>query len=225
MKDLLISFCRSIGIEYVGIAPVEPFQDYAEIWRSKLAKGHITGLEEKDFDRRVDPRLTMETAKSAIVCLFPYYTGENQSANLSSSAHSIDYHILVKHKLELIGLHLQSLIEGFQFMSFVDNGPLSDRHLAYLAGLGFIGLNSNLINAKYGSYVFIGYILNNYDFLPDQPQNSKCIGCKQCIEKCPGNALTGDCGINPLLCRSYITQKKGELLENEIAILSKGDLL
>ena len=54
-------------------------------------------------------------------------------------------------------------------MVFSDNGPLVDRYLASISGVGYYGINNNIITDKYGSYVFIGYIINNYEFIPDNP--------------------------------------------------------
>jgi epoxyqueuosine reductase QueG len=73
--------------------------------------------------------------------------------------------------------------------------------------------------------VFIGYILNNYPFEVDKPQDRTCFQCFTCVRKCPGQRIIGDFTIDPLRCRSYITQKKGELSEGETEILKKTDMI
>lgn len=225
MKDELKDFCLSLGIEYVGIAPHGPYRELSEIWEKRINLGYYTGFEEKDFERRIDPRLTLEDAESVIVCLFPYFTGYPLEANLSKSSFSLDYHLIVKNKLERIGKFLGSKINKFRYKAFVDNGPLVDRYLAYLSGVGFYGINSHIITDKYGSYVFIGYIINNYPFEPDKPLERTCIQCGACVRACPGNAILGNFDINPLVCRSYLTQKKGELSREEINIIRKHHLI
>lgn len=225
MKEELIRFCNSINIEYVGIAPSEPYLDFEKVWRNQLEKGHTSGFEEKDISRRVYPNLTLEDAKSVIVCLFPYFSGTMDEANLTKSAYSLDYHIIVKEKLDLIGRFLENQIEGFSYKAFVDNGPFSDRYLAYKAGLGFWGINNHIITDKYGSYVFIGYILNNYSFEADKPQERTCLQCMNCVKKCPGQCIKGDFTINPQRCKSYITQKKTELSMEDKNILKKHRLI
>lgn len=225
MKKQLIDFCLSLNIEYVGIAPVGPYEELAERWSKRLELDQITGFEEKDFLKRIDARQTMDNAQSVIVCLFPYFTGSNDETNLSKSSFSTDYHRIVKSKLEQIGSFLEKHIPGFQYNAFVDNGPLSDRYMAYLAGLGYFGINSHIINDQYGSYVFIGYLINNYAFEIDQPVDKTCMQCCSCVGCCPGCAIPGNFDINPLRCRSYITQKKGELSEQDIDILSKSPLV
>ena len=225
MKNKLINYCLSLDIEYVGIAAVGPYSELADRWRKRISQNHVTGFEDRDFDRRIDPKLTMDNAQSVIVCLFPYFLSSNEDANLSKSSFSIDYHTLAKAKLEQIGEFLKTKNAGFEYKAFVDNGPLVDRYLAYLAGLGYFGVNSHIITDKYGSYVFIGYIINNYAFETDKPLDRTCVQCGACIRSCPGCAILGDFNINPLLCRSYITQKKGELTQQDIEILRKSPLV
>ncbi len=225
MKDKLIGYCRSLNIEHVGIAPAGPYLDFEQIWLRQIEKGHISGFEERDIDRRIYPELTLPGAKSVIVCLFPYFSGDSSNANLSKSAYSVDYHLIVREKLESIGKFLESQIDGFRYKAFVDNGPFSDRYLAYKAGLGFWGINSHLITDQYGSYVFIGYILNNHPFEPDSPQNRTCIQCGECVRNCPGQCIMGDFTIDPRRCKSYITQKKGDLPAEDIEILKRHRLI
>lgn len=225
MKEELKSFCKSIQIEHVGIAPAEPYHDFEQVWRKQIERGYISGFEEKDMNKRIYPDLTLPGAKSVIVCLFPYYSGEYKDANVTKSAYSLDYHLIVKEKLELIGRFLTIHIDNFEYKTFVDTGPFSDRYLAYKAGLGFWGINNNIITDQYGSYVFIGYLLSNYPFEPDQPLNRTCLQCMRCVKNCPGQCILGDFTINPLKCKSYITQKKQELNDEDKEILKKHSLI
>lgn len=225
MKTVLKNFCSSIGIEYAKIADIGPYNELEAILKDRIAKGHYTGMEEGDIKKRIDPSLTMENVKSIIVCLFPYFTGNKKGANISKYTYSLDYHIVAGEKLKSIGEYLASKIDGFEYKYFVDSGPLVDRYLAYLAGLGYFGVNSSIITDKYGSYIFIGYILNNYPFEADVPIDRTCIKCGECVKRCPGSAILGDFSINPKRCISYITQKKGGLSEEEIEILNKNPML
>lgn len=225
MKEALRDFCKSINIEYVGIAPAEPYYDFERIWRKQIERGFVSGFEEKDINKRIYPKLTLKGAKSVIVCLFPYYSGEVGDANLTKSAYSLDYHLIVREKLELIARFLKISLEDFEYKAFVDNGPFSDRYLAYKAGLGFWGINNHIITDRYGSYVFIGYILNNYPFVADHPLNRTCYQCYNCVRHCPGQCILGDFTINPLKCKSYLTQKKQELTVLDKEILKKHSLI
>ncbi|TCO68250.1 tRNA epoxyqueuosine(34) reductase QueG [Marinisporobacter balticus] len=225
MKKSLIQFCQKLNIEHVGIAPVGPYKELEKILRDRVDKGYITGMEEKDLKKRTDPKEQMEDAASIIVCLFPYFTGNFENSNISKYTYSIDYHMIIKEKLEKIGEFFKAHIKGFSYKSFVDTGPLVDRYLAYLAGVGYFGLNNHIITDPYGSFVFIGYIINNYPFEEDKPLDKTCMRCGACIKKCPGGAILGGFKIDPRKCVSFITQKKEELTGEEIHILKKNNMV
>jgi len=219
----LKEFCKSIGINKVGIAGIGPYENLKKIIKHRLLNGYVTGMEEAILENRINPKIIMENAKSIIVCAFPYYIGDKQNSNLSKYCYGKDYHIVVKSKMEQITKHLSNKINGFEYKVFVDNGPLVDRYLAYLSGIGYFGINNNIITDEYGSYVFIAYIVNNYEFNPDEPLPKTCIKCGKCVEYCPGNAILGNFEMNPRRCLSYITQKKEELNEEELRILKSNN--
>lgn len=225
MKADLQEFCSSINIQDVGIAPIGPYTALEQLLRDRIEKGQHTEFEEECLAKRIDPRLTMTNVQSVIVCLFPYYAGEMAEGNLAKYTYALDYHTVAKHKLEQIGDFLTGKIPGFEYQAFVDTGPLVDRYLAYLAGLGFYGQNSHIITDAYGSYVLIGYMLTNHPFEMDKPLEQSCMQCGKCIRACPGQAIHGNFGIDSRRCRSYLTQKKGELTAVEIDIIKKNKLV
>lgn len=219
----LKEFCKSIGVDTVGVAGIGPYYDLEKIIKKRIDKDYITGMEEPVIEKRINPKVTMENVESIIVCAFPYYTEDNNKSNISKYCYGKDYHIVVKEKLEEIAKYISDKTEGFEYMVFADNGPLVDRYLASISGIGYYGINNNIITDKYGSYVFIGYILNNYKFEVDDKNEKKCINCGKCIDSCPGGAILGSFEFNPKKCLSYITQKKEELDEEEINILNKSN--
>jgi epoxyqueuosine reductase len=225
VKEQLKDLCYTLEIEFVGIAPTGPYQELEDRLLRTRELGHFTTFEESDIKKRIDPRYAMEDVKSIIVCIFPYNLEYVETANISNYTYSNDYHTIVKKKLDQIGDYFKSKISEFEYKAFVDTGPLSEKYLAHLAGLGYYGINSNIITDKYGSYVFIGYIVNNYSFEPDKPIERTCIRCGACVKECPGSAIIGDFTINPHRCISYLTQKKGDLTDEEIAIIKKGNLV
>lgn len=209
MKETLRKFCNSIHIECMGIAGIGPYWELERILKERIDKGQYTEFEEKDLKKRIDPKATMENVQSIIVCIFPYYVGERPEANIAKYTCGLDYHTVIRDKLEAIGNFLTKQLPEFEYKTFVDNGPLVDRYLAYLAGLGFYGINSHIITEKYGSYVAIGYILTNYPFTVDKPLQRTCLQCGKCSKACPGEIILGNFAIDPRRCKSYLTQKKG----------------
>lgn len=154
---------------------------------------------------------------SYIVCLFPYFTKAVDN-NISIYAFSKDYHVIVKEKLETLAKKISN-----NYSIQVDIGENIERRLAYLAGLGFIGKNQMLINPKHGSFCFIGYIKIDLDLKPSIPLAMTCNNCKKCETVCPGKAISSK-GFNIERCASAISQKKGELTQDEKEILIKSGL-
>lgn len=220
-KDRLREICESKNIDIMGIAPVGPYFELEKILIDRKQKGYLTGMEEEDIQKRIVPRLIMDDVKSIIVCAFPYYVGEYDDNNISKYCYGEDYHIVTKKILTEVCLEIQKDIQDFKYEIFADNGSLVDRYLAYLSGIGYFGVNNNIITDKYGSYVFIAYIVNNYEFPADKPIDKNCIKCNRCVESCPGGAILGDFEMNPRKCLSYITQKKEELSEQERVLLKQ----
>ena len=72
-------------------------------------------------------------------------------------------------------------------------GILSMRHAAQLAGLGWLGRNTLLMNEELGNMGYIGAVLTAAELAPDPPREGcPCPeGCHLCQEACPENALIG----------------------------------
>lgn len=219
MERKIKEFAKTLKVEYTGIVSAEPIDELRNILRSCREKFGTTPFEEPDIEKRVNPRLTLPEAESIIVCLFPYFSGDMGKSNISNYACIPDYHIIVKKYLEKICEFICKLNPAAKTLPFVDSGPLADKYLAYMAGLGFFGKNSLLINEKYGSFVFIGYIITDLKLKPDEPLDTSCGNCNKCIKTCPGNAISENYGFCAERCISYITQMK-TVSESQKKILS-----
>ena len=164
------------------------------------------------------------TPKSAIVCLFPYYVEHKDPSNLSRYTWATDYHLVINEYLKKLIEKLQIINTDAQFSIHCDTSPLADRYMAYLAGLGFYGKNNCFISPKWGSYVMIGTILTTLELEPDTPLTQSCMGCNRCITACLGQCLGHD-EFKFDTCKSYLTQKKGELTSEEEHIIAKTPLV
>ena len=167
---------------------------------------------------------TLFTPKSAIVCLFPYYVEHKSPSNLSRYTWATDYHLVINEYLKKLIEKLQIMNTDAQFSIHCDTSPLADRYMAYLAGLGFYGKNNCFISPKWGSYVMIGTILTTLELEPDTPLTQSCMGCNRCITACLGQCLGHD-EFKFDTCKSYLTQKKGELTSEEEHIIAKTPLV
>ena len=223
MKEKIIEFAKKLNIEYTGVAPVGHYAELEEYLNERKIKYGLSDFEEKDILLRVNPLITYPWAKSVIVCLFPYYTKEDEGANVSKYAKIPDYHKVTIKKLNEICEFIKESAD-VHLECFADTGILNDRFLAYSAGLGFFGLNGCLINEKYGSFFFIGYIITDLVLEPDVPLKKECIKCKKCLSACPGRAIDEARHINVRKCVSYITQLK-KLTKEQNDILKAQDMI
>ncbi len=223
MKNKIINFAKKLNIEYVGIAPVTRYSELEKSILKRKEKYGLSQFEEQNIELRVNPIITFPWAKSIIVCLFPYYTGEDENANISLYARIPDYHIVVKDKLNQICDFIKNEKDAV-CEAFSDTGVLHDRYLAYLAGLGFRGLNTCLINEEYGTYFFIGYIITDLELESDVPLKEECLKCGKCVKFCAGKALDGEYHLDVQKCVSYITQLK-EISEAQKKILTSQSMV
>ena len=166
-----------------------------------------------------------QNAQSVIVLLFPYYTGEHPKKNISRYAMIPDYHMVAGDYLKKLCNILQEEFPQHCFESFVDNSPLREVSCGEAAGLGVVGDNGLLITSEYGSYVFLGEIVTDMALTPAKPIGDGCLHCGLCRKACPQAALQANGSVVLDLCRSHITQKKGELSPQEQEQLLDGALI
>ena len=157
--------------------------------------------------------------RSVILFLIPYYVSVPQ--NLSIYAASLDYHIYIR---EVTGRLISALKEKFphaNFKGYGDHSPIDERDAALKGGLGILGDSGLLINEKYGTFIFIGDIITDVDASmlggAVDLEVKTCIHCGACKKACPTGIL---CACSDS-CLSAITQKKGELSEEEVDLMRK----
>ncbi len=91
-------------------------------------------------------------------------------------------------------------------------GVISLRHAGYLAGLGFLGRNTLLINKEFGNMVYIGAVLTGAILEPSPLVDGFACPpkCKICLDSCPAKALDG-ITVDQSLCRktSFYKNERG----------------
>lgn len=166
--------------------------------------------------RRLPPN-----AKSVIVCVFPYRFPDTKNRELSYYACVPDYHKAAGGVLENIANALQTAYPAYQFVPFIDNSPIPEVYAAAKAGLGIVGKHGLLLTPQYGSYVFIGEVVTDMPLPCADKAVAFCEDCGACVKACHGGCLPD----NRDTCVSAITQKKGELTAEEIAMIKKNGLI
>lgn len=171
-----------------------------------------------------------QNSKTVISLLLPYLIPCDGRRNLSLYCQGRDYHDIVIKKLERACALLKEKFPQNSFAPFCDNSPIPEVSAAYKSGLGFLGQNGLIIHPKFGSYCFIGEIVTDLGLDEYSSPLGFCIGCGKCAEKCVGGALSKDkngdvFAFSKEKCLSFLTQKKGELTDEQKSAIKKGGLV
>lgn len=118
----------------------------------------------------------------------------------------VDYHDFIRHQLNTMIEALEGVAAGSRWRGVVDTAPLLERDYARLAGLGWIGKNTLLLNREWGSYFFLAALLTDLDLPPDEPTaTDHCGSCTACLDVCPTDAFVEPHVLNASRCISYLT--------------------
>ena len=201
----------SCGISKAGF--LEEEAPRLEKWLNKNQHGQMAYMENY-FDKRLDPTLLVDDAKSVVSLLLNYYPEETQSADsfkISKYAYGQDYHFVIKEKLKEFLHSIQENIGEVSGRAFVDSAPVLDRAWAAKSGLGWIGKSGNLITQKVGSFYFIAELILDLELEYDHATTDHCGSCTACIDACPTQAIVAPHVVDGSKCISYYTI---ELKEN-----------
>lgn len=212
---------------FCGIAKAEFLADEAprlETWLKNGLHGEMRYME-NHFDKRLDPRLLVDGAKSVISLCLNYYPGHQQvdphAPKISKYAYGADYHSVIKNKLKQLLEIINEEIGEVHGRAFVDSAPVLDKAWAKRSGLGWIGKNTNLINAKTGSFFFLAELIVDIDLEYDvAPVADHCGTCTRCIDACPTEAIAAPYVVDGSRCISYLTIE----LKKEIPAEFKGKM-
>jgi len=206
----------ALGFSATGITRLDRNPHAAELdrWLSDGHAGTMTYLN-RQAAKRKDPRAIMPGARAAVVTLTNYYhgpanpgrqPGASKPGRVAQYAWSPDYHDVLGERLEQLAEAIRLLAPGSKTRCYVDAGPVPERELAQLAGLGWIGKNMMLINPDIGSVTFIGVVLTDADLEPDLPfEADRCGSCTRCLDACPTHAFVGPRDLDARACISYLT--------------------
>jgi epoxyqueuosine reductase len=207
---------RRLGFDFCGVSKAEFLEEEAprlEKWLKENRHGQMKYMENY-FDKRLDPRLLVDNAKSVVSLLYNYFPAEEQRADapkISKYAFGSDYHEVIKAKLQEFLSALKLKIGDVNGRAFVDSAPVMDKVWAAKSGLGWIGKNSNLINKQKGSFLFIAELIIDLELIYDGPIKDYCGTCTRCIDACPTDAIVEPFVVDGSKCISYLTI---ELKEN-----------
>lgn len=117
-----------------------------------------------------------------------------------------DYHDVLRGKLQELADFVKTHQPGCTMRGVVDTAPLLERDFARLAGLGWFGKNTMLLNKRVGSWFFLAALLTDLELEYDVAHEaSHCGTCTRCLEACPTEAFVEPYVLDARKCISYLT--------------------
>ncbi len=228
----IVERASALGFDLCGVVRADKFPEL-DLTKEWLARGYAGEMEYLADERRSDPQSVMPGLRSVIVCALNYNSPAPRSVDtlppegaeprgwISRYAWGQDYHEVLQEKLRSLANGLsERFTEPHQWRIYADTGPIHERVFAKHAGLGWLGKNTLLLNAKLGSWFFLGVILTTLDIPPtlgpaESPPADLCGSCTKCLDACPTGALIEPYVMDARLCISYLTiELRGSIPES-----------
>jgi epoxyqueuosine reductase len=231
--DSLRHRALQLGFSLFGVAPAAPLEA-ADFYARWIALGYAgqMGYLERAIDRRREPQRLLAGARS-VICLGMHYpmlaAGQTPERNqtLSDSPQVVgdppvagdqpltgriagyavgdDYHDIVQTRARELLEALRQEHPAAEGRCFVDTAPVLERELGQLAGLGWWGKNTCLINKRAGSAFFLAEIVTTAQLAFDEPAVDHCGTCTRCLDACPTDAFPEAYTLDARRCISYLT--------------------
>jgi epoxyqueuosine reductase len=228
---LIRARARELGFHRVGITRAENLSTEhgrLEEWLYRGYHGEMNWMA-REPAQRTDPRGLFPEARSVVVVALNYYTPHHHSnssatGKVSRYAWGDDYHEVLGEKLRDLLSWIKERWPEAQGKVCVDIQPIMDKAWAVRAGLGWMGKHTNLITHEYGSWVFLGELLLNFELeYADEEVADQCGSCTLCIDACPTGAISEPYVVNSNLCISHATiESRAPQIKEEVATNLEG---
>ncbi len=216
-----------LGFQAVGIASVELPQAEQRLleW---LAAGRHGAMDymAKHGTKRTRPAQLVPGTLRVISARLDYRPAQARdswdvmhdphSAFISRYALGRDYHKLMRARLQKLADRITQSIGPFQHRIFTDSAPVMEVELAQLAGLGWRGKHTLLLQREHGSWFFLGEIYTDLDLPTDAPTENHCGTCQSCIDICPTGAIVAPYQVDARRCISYLTIELKDAIPEEL---------
>ena len=226
---LIKEYAAEVGFDLCGIARARSLDEHRAIltkWTYAGMNGDMAYLGH-NIEKRTDPRILVPGAKSIIVTGLNYYSEKKQGGNgvpvISRYAYGVNYHDIIRGKLNKISDFIKSIYPEAFVRSYVDSAPLLEKAWGREAGLGWPGKHSLLINREIGSFFFLGVIVVNIDLEYDQAtEEDSCGICKLCVDSCPTGAINNNRTIDTHKCIAFLTLESKSLIPDDLVSKLEG---
>ena len=214
LKAKLEAEVNALGFDAFGIAPIDPELrgEYYLKWIASGKNGDMDWLA-RNNERRLQPKNILPEARSIICVGINYFQEEPaRRGRIAKYALGRDYHNLMWKRLQKLCRWLRE--NGGVNRPYVDTGPVLEKPIAALAGLGWQAKNTMLIHNRFGNWLFLGEIFTTLELESDGPVADRCGKCTACIDVCPTQAITAPYQIDATRCIAYLTiEHRGSIPE------------
>ena len=205
-----------LGFDACGISPADNSGEEERYMKWIADNWHADmNYMARNIDKRIDPRLLVDGAKSIISIALNYYPHKKQASHapqFAYYAYGKDYHDVIRGKLKELFDFIAAKQPNVTGRYFSDSAPVLERFWAAQAGIGFVGKNSLLIIPGKGSYFFLGELIIDIELDYDKPIPENCGSCTRCLDGCPTGAIEEPYKVDANKCISYQTiENRGEI--------------
>jgi epoxyqueuosine reductase len=161
------------------------------------------------------PKHVLDGASSLLMLAIAYRTEDPVEpaagqGRIARYAWGTDYHDLVRKRLHALADFHRELTPVAAVRGVVDTAPLLEREFAALAGLGWVGKNTLLLNRQLGSWFLLAALLTSETLVYDGPLTAgHCGTCRACIDACPTGAIVEPYRLDARKCISCLTIELG----------------
>ncbi|MFI3261795.1 MAG: tRNA epoxyqueuosine(34) reductase QueG [Rikenellaceae bacterium] len=217
---------KNVGFDLCGVIKSAEVMEYDDFFMEWIRSFKNAGLDwaDRNHDLRRNPASLHPSTKSIVVLGLAYHK-KHYSHEVSMLANGIDYHYVVKQKLQMLKGELEKECGVvLDAKTCVDSAPITEKYWAVRAGLGWIGNNSLVVNKDYGSFFVLGELLIDceVDSYSVKDEFNGCVGCNRCEKKCPTSALEGKV-VDSRRCLAYLTiEQRHEFNETQLGYIRSG---
>ena len=195
-----------LGIDVVGAAAAEPYEETERHIRDRRARGLFADMRFTMAQPEVSchPEQLLPNARTVVSAALCYYADEPELPPGHGRLPRYtwyDAYAELRGKLDELGRRL-----GGDYRVLVDENQHVDREAAARSGVGFYGKNTLLITRRFGSWVVLGTLVTDRELERTPPLALDCGSCTLCIEACPTGALDEPGTLDATKCLSYWTQ-------------------
>jgi len=212
-----------LGFDLVGATEAAQPPDFDRFlqWLADGHAGQMRYLADR-LEAYRHPSHVLEGVKSILMLAANYRTVEPTAvkpgqARVSRYAWGSDYHEVIRHRLHDLSDFHRRLVPTAGVRGVVDTAPLLEKQFGQLAGLGWIGKNTMLINRRLGSWFFLAALLTTEELEYDEPSTAgHCGSCRACLDVCPTGALVEPYRLDARKCISYLTIESRDSVPGEL---------